>query len=84
MNNIRQRQTEIQTSLCGRLFEKLALKDFINDEKLSKRNVGTLSNLKVTQSNSDVALKKLKWLVLIENFTNPSFIHTFFGKLTKE
>ena len=72
----------------GRLFGKMALKAFIGDEKPVKRNVGTLNNLKVTESNSgDVALEKLKWVALIEdfeNFSNPGFIHTFFGKLTKE
>lgn len=71
----------------GRLFGKMALKDFIGDKKPLKRNVGTLNNLKVTQSNGDVALEKLKWVALIEdfeNFSNLGFIHTFFGKLTKE
>jgi hypothetical protein len=71
----------------GRLFGKMALKDFIGDEKPLKRNVGTLNNLKVTQSQGDVASEKLKWITLIEdfqNFHNPGFIHSFFGKLTRE
>ena len=43
----------------GRLFGKIALKDFIGNDKPVKRNVGTLSFLKVTQADGDVALEKL-------------------------
>jgi Protein of unknown function (DUF1569) len=71
----------------GRLFGRLALTELIGDEKPLKRNVGTLNSLKVIQANGDVALEKLKWVALIEefeNFSNPGFIHTFFGKLTRE
>lgn len=71
----------------GRLFGKMALKSFIGDEKPLMRNVGTLNNLKVPESGGDVASEKSKWIALIEefeNFSNPSFIHTFFGKLTRE
>ncbi len=71
----------------GRLFGKIALKDFIGDEKPLKRNVGTLSNLKVTVANGDVELEKAKWINLVkefESFSNPDFIHSFFGKMTKE
>ena len=78
---------EYKQFLIGRLFGKIALRDFIGNEKPVKRNVGTLNNLKVTQSSGDVSLEKTKWIALIEdfeNFSNPGFIHTFFGKLTKE
>jgi len=71
----------------GRLFGKMALKDFIGNDKPVKRNVGTLSFLKVTQADGDVALEKLKWVGLTkdyDNFSNPAFIHPFFGKLTRE
>ena len=73
--------------LIGRIFGKMALKDFISDEKPLKRNIGTLNSLKVSQSEGDVAVEKIKWIALIEefdNFSNPSFIHTFFGKLTRQ
>jgi hypothetical protein len=79
--------TQYKQVFIGRLFGKMALKDFIGDEKPIRRNVGTLSNLKVLQSNGDVALEKLKWVSIIEDFKNvenPNFIHTFFGKLSKE
>jgi hypothetical protein len=71
----------------GRLFGKMALKDFIGNEKPIKQNIGTLNRLKVTATDGDVAAEKIKWISLVneyENFSNPGFIHTFFGKMTKE
>ena len=71
----------------GRLFGKMALKDFIKDEKPVKKNTGTLNNLKVTQASGDIESEKLKLIELIKeagNYSNPAFIHTFFGKMTNE
>ena len=71
----------------GRLFGKTALKDFVRDDNPLKRNMGTLSNLKVVQTNGNVVSEKLKWIELVKefkNYSNPNFIHSFFGKMTKE
>ena len=37
--------------------------------------------------NGDIESEKKKWISLIEgyeNYSNPGFIHDFFGKMTKE
>ena len=71
----------------GRLFGKTALKDFVGDDKQLKRNMRTLNNLKVELSSGNPASEKLKWIDLVkefENYSNPNFIHSFFGKVTKE
>ena len=71
----------------GRLFGKTALKDFVGDDKQLKRNMRTLNNLKVELSSGNPASEKLNWIDLVkefENYSNPNFIHSFFGKVTKE
>ena len=71
----------------GRLFGKTALKDFVRDDNPLKRNMGTLSNLKVVQTCGNVVTEKLELIELVkefENYSNPNFIHSFFGKMTKE
>ena len=71
----------------GRLFGKTALKDFVRDDNPLKRNMVTLGNLKLVQTSGNVVSEKLKWIELVkefENYSNPNFIHSFFGKITKE
>ena len=73
--------------LLGFIFGKLALKSMIKDEKPFKRNVPTSASFKVTELNGDIESEKKKWISLIEgyeNYSNPGFIHDFFGKMTKE
>ncbi|HSZ87075.1 MAG TPA: DUF1569 domain-containing protein [Puia sp.] len=74
-------------AFIGRLFGQFALKNMIKDERPLNQNVPTLSELKVKENNGNVAIEKNKWISLIEeyeNFSNPTFIHSFFGKMTKE
>lgn len=71
----------------GRIFGKMALKDMIKDESPLRRNVPTLAELKVNETNGDVTSEKKKWIALIENYanySNPNFIHSFLGKMTTE
>lgn len=78
---------EYKQAFIGQLFGKMALKDIIKDKSPLKRNTPTLATLKVKENSGNVADEKKKWNALIEeyeNFTNPNFIHTFFGKMTKE
>ena len=81
-NNLKYKQAFI-----GRIFGKMALNDMIKDERPLKRNSPTLSTLKVKENSGNVAAEKKKWITLIEEyeyFSNPDFIHSFFGKMTKE
>lgn len=73
-------------AFIGRLFGRMALKSILKDDKGLRRNTPTLPELMVT-GNGDVALEKAKWIALLEehaNFSNPGFVHTFFGKMTEE
>jgi len=71
----------------GFIFGKIALKSILKDERPLRRNVPTSTAFKVKEKNGDVEAKKKNWIALIEayeNYSNPSFIHDFFGKMTKE
>ena len=71
----------------GRLFGKMALKKVLKDESPLARNTPTLPELKIKENTGDIAYEKKKWIALINgyaHFSNPGFLHTFFGKMTKE
>jgi len=73
--------------LLGFIFGKLALKSMIKDDKPFKRNVPTSAHFKVKELLGDLESEKKKWISLIEgyeNYSNPGFVHDFFGKMTKE
>jgi len=71
----------------GRLFGKMVLKSILKDEAPLRRNTPTLPEFKIKESNGDIDAEKTKWISLIEgyaHFSNPGFVHTFFGKMTPE
>lgn len=71
----------------GRLLGKMALKSSLKDDKPMMRNAVTSPELKVKETNGDIASEKAKWIALIEehaHFSNPEFAHPFFGRMTKE
>ncbi|MEJ7683613.1 MAG: DUF1569 domain-containing protein [Segetibacter sp.] len=54
-----------------------------------RRNNPTIPELKIKETNGDFELGKGKWLSLINeyshySFLDNSFVHPFFGKMTKE
>jgi hypothetical protein len=74
-------------SLPGRLFGRMVLKSLMKDEKPLRRNTPTLPELKIKETNGDIEAEKKKWISLIEqhaNYSNPGFVHSFFGKMTDE
>lgn len=74
-------------SFLGRLFGKWALKDFVGDDRLIKRNVPTLPQLKVKGASGNVAAEKSKWIALLQEYrpaNNANIVHAFFGELTHE
>lgn len=78
---------QYKQTFIGRIFGKMALKDMIKDDSPLKRNIPTLAELKVKEIGGNVETEKKKWANLIEgyvNYSNPGFIHSFFGKMTKE
>jgi hypothetical protein len=80
-------KVQYKRAFLGLLFGKMALKDFVKDDSPLKRNMPTIAGLKVTESNSDFASEREKWIALIKeyaHFSNPGFVHSFFGRLTNE
>jgi uncharacterized protein DUF1569 len=74
-------------AFIGRLFGKMALKGMLKDDTPMKRNMPTTSDLKIKDTDGNIASEKKKWIALIEEYerhSNPGFIHDFFGKMTKE
>ena len=73
-------------AFLGCLFGKIALKDLIKNESPIRRNTPTIPEFRIRE-NGDVLLERTKWIALIEqhaDFSNPGFVHPFFGKMTKE
>jgi len=79
-------ETKYKQVLLGRLFGKMALKNLLKEGKLLPRNSPTVPSLRV-RSDGDVSTEKAKWIALIAqygDFSNPGFVHPFFGKMTRE
>lgn len=73
-------------AFIGRLFGKMALRSVLKDESPLKRNTPTLNELIITEYG-DVSPEKAKWASLLESYKNysfESFMHPFFGKMTRE
>lgn len=71
----------------GKIFGKFALRKMIQDEKPLDKNIPTSPQFKVTREKGDLEMEKSKWIELIQSYNeydNPSFIHDFFGKMSKE
>ncbi len=80
-------KTKYKQVLIGRLFGKMALKSVLKDESILGRNTPTIPAFRIGENNGDVASERAKWVALIEgyeHFSNPDFVHAFFGKMTKE
>ena len=74
-------------AFIGRLFGRIALKGLLKDESPMKRNMPTTSDLVIKETDGNFPAEKAKWIGLIkdyEYYSNPAFIHDFFGKMTIE
>ena len=74
-------------AFIGRLFGKIALRSVLKDEAPLRRNTPSSPKLFTKEKNGDISTEKLKWISLIEeyaHYSNPDFIHDFFGKMTIE
>lgn len=71
----------------GKIFGRIALKKMIKDEKPFDKNIPTSKQFKVKELDGDFKSEKSKWIELLNdygNYSNPNFIHDFFGRMTKE
>ena len=71
----------------GWVFGKMALKSILKDDRPMKKNMPSGKAFEVKDTEKNVATQKNEWADLIaeyEHFSNPGFVHDFFGKMTKE
>lgn len=73
-------------TFLGKLFGKMALKDFVKDAPFRK-NVPTVPEFKIKETTGDVEQLKTTWINLVKEygqFVETDFIHPFFGRMTTE
>jgi hypothetical protein len=71
----------------GLLLGRMGLKRLLKDEKPMPHNAPTGAALKIKENDLDFSDEKNKWITVIDeygNFSNPDFVHWFFGKMTEE
>src|SRR5687768_11731198 len=71
----------------GFIFGRIALKNMVKNDKPIGKNLPTSRDLIIKEKNGDIELQKKRWskrILEYESFSNPGFIHDFFGKMTKE
>jgi uncharacterized protein DUF1569 len=74
-------------AFVGLLFGRIALRSVMKDESPLTRNTPTLPELIVKETSGDIVAEKKKWTTLIDqyaHYSKPGFVHTFFGKMTRE
>lgn len=78
---------KIKRVFIGRLIGKLMLKKFLKEEAAFSKNSPTSPVLKTTSDPIEFDAQKKEWLKQIEqyaHFSNPEFVHPFFGPMTRE
>ncbi len=78
---------ENKQAFIGKLFGKMALKSVLKDDSPLRHSTPTLPELVVKESSGDIGAEKKKWIALIEQYAHysaPVFVHSFFGKMTRE
>ncbi len=71
----------------GRIFGKMALKSNVKDDRPMKKNMPAGKAFTIKEKEGNVDTQKIIWMDLVaeyEHFSNPAFIHDFFGKMTDE
>ena len=74
-------------AFIGRVFGQMALRNMIKDDKPLKRNSPTTKEFKISETDGNVAAERRRWAALVEeydHYSNPDFIHDFFGRMTRE
>lgn len=74
-------------AFLGKIFGKIALKKMIRDDTPFDRNIPTSAQFKFSQVQGNVETEKTKWISQLKeyrDYSNPEFIHDFFGRMTRE
>lgn len=70
----------------GKLFGRIALKSNTKDDRPMQKNMPAGKQV-VKEKSGDLEQQKAAWINLVaecEHYSNPAFIHDFFGKMTVE
>jgi hypothetical protein len=79
-------KTLYKRGFIGRVVGRMVLKGMLKTEKPLPRNTPSLKELIITE-NGSMEEERKKWIALLEgqeHFSNPGFVHPFFGKMTEE
>jgi hypothetical protein len=73
----------------GLILGKVFLKNELKDDSPMRQNNPTIPELVIKETGGDCESQKAKWISLIDQYANYSqpdysFIHPFFGKMTKK
>jgi hypothetical protein len=82
INNPRYKQ-----GFLGLIFGKMALKSNVKDDRPIQKNMPAGRGFTVKDKTGDLELQKKTWterIAAYAHFSNPAFIHNFFGKMTRE
>lgn len=82
-----QGKTTYKRVLMGRIIGRLMLKNALKNDAPLRRNTPTIPSLITKEKNGDIRAQKAEWIAQIEkyeNYSNPNFVHVFFGEMTTE
>ena len=82
-----QGKKQYKRMFMGRLFGPMALNKVLKDEAPLRRSTPTLPDLMIKEKDGDVQAQKKEWISRVEayaNFSDPGYVHVFFGKMTRE
>jgi hypothetical protein len=82
------RNKKYKRMFIGRILGKMLLKNELKDRPMRQNNP-TIPPLIITETQGNVQSEKNKWITLINEYGNyalpdNSFVHPFFGKMTRE
>ena len=78
---------KIKRVFIGRLMGGMLLKKVLKDDKPFGKNSPTSSLLKTLRESGDIEQQKKEWIDRLDQYatyTDPDFIHPFFGPMTKD
>ncbi len=83
------RNKKYKRAFIGLFLGKMFLKNEVKDNRPMRQNNPTIPELKISETNGDIKSEKTKLVSLMNEysqytFPDFSFVHPFFGKMTKE
>lgn len=79
-------KTRHKRAFIGRLFGRIGLKNILAEDKDFPKSAPTSEMFKVKEADGNLEAEKERWIALLDEYqTYPdSYVHWFFGKMTRE